>query len=484
MRKLVQSQRERVSGDYVHGFRLWTGREPETGVPADHGGSMRTLRWGAIGSVLLECLFSSALATVTLNLNAPMAACIGLLFTLCATSVAKAVCRVWAAREEARPQKALRDLNVALAWVTPVWVVAFVGVIQFSRMISTGTDLALFIFGGLLTVLTVASPALAGLLFTACDIRAWASRAVAEWHFLDRVEHQLTELEGLCEKVEAAMASPQQPRPSHNAHRPDNGTGDPPATAGAIAAGALLAILCAQGAVAQDHDCAIWFDKSTSPAAAEMASAAESSLRLIARLAAMPNGPSRCSLYGFAGGSFHAASFHNAIFPGRPDETCAPKKKNELALFFKQVSENSRAAEEKRCDDQRQRRRAEYEDETRRQVQLARERLALYSPSAPDKTCIVDLLLRFSQSRVDLPRFTLILTDGEETCSPGYRQVISAPKSGGRVVMALVPQQNRRGSDTPAQRHQHLTEQWQKIAPWVTVVAHHELNERILLPGK
>jgi hypothetical protein len=47
--------------------------------------------------------------------------------------------------------------------------------------------------------------------------------------------------------------------------------------------------------------------------------------------------------------------------------------------------------------------------------------------------------------------------------------------------MALAPQQSGRGSETPAQRHQQLTEQWQKIAPWVTVVAHHEVNERILL---
>lgn len=476
IRSAIATQKDRVSSQFAHGYRLWNGREPSSCVPINHEGWLTNLRVGAYCAVGLECLFASVLASIVLNAPRSVAVGIGLALTLCLTSVMKAAFRLWAARHHEQPRKAVAQLNLALAWVLPWWVLAFIGTVQFARMISEATALAEWVFALLLTVLTVTSPMVAGILFSACDLRSWAHGPTREWEFLETLEHAVDELENRCriEKGDSDSGGEEADSEEQPASRAM-------AASKSLAVAALLAF-SASGLAAETR-CELWVDKSTSPAVRELATATGSALALLAKLGEKSHEGMRCGLYGFAGDSFYAVPTDEASFPAAPSDQCPPPARTSELGLFRPVALHAQEQEQRRCRDIRQQRQKVHEDAVGRAIRSAREHLGSYSPTKPERTCLVDVFLRLSQATKDpAPELVLLVTDGEETCLPAYRQPIPAPKIRGKTVMALVPKQTAARGESQAEWHRRTSHKWRQIVPWVSVIALQDLDERVLSP--
>jgi len=464
---MIADLKKDVCADYSADYGKWNGAEPQIKMPADASDWGWTLRASAFAAMLLECGFAAILAALTFNLPSLPAALTGILITVVITLVFKGVWRILC-RDEHRPRKGVRTLSLQLLVVFPAWLLALTGALLLGRTLTEATPVANLVFITLMTVLTVLSPMLAAILFTFSELQGWARKHARQWRALEKLELDVHELEAYCDAVQGRLAGEPQNKPQSSVGSAGRSL--------APAAVALLLLVCAAPLRASTCRNQLWVDFSRSPSSAERRSAVESSLALLPRLAESECGQ-EWDLFGFAGAGFSATAFHIISLPKR--QTGAGQvqaSKIEMDRVFRNLAKQAAAERQQQCDEIRQREALAYQSAIDSQISQAREELARFKVPDAGRTCIVDLLLRLSETA---PRRALVLTDGEETCARRYRGPIPAPERGTAVIMVIVSQERSKTAETPRQYYLRMKDKWLKVAPWINVVPIYGIEEKI-----
>jgi hypothetical protein len=294
---------------------------------------------------------------------------------------------------------------------------------------------------------------------------------VKRWNVLEKLESDVRELGKYCALVRQRLVRRPEEAPASL---------DGVAAPGAASATAafILLLVFAQASWAQTRG-EVWIDRSESTFAAGVEQTVETAFTVLPRLAEA--GVRQWDLYGFAGKAFSAKPFNSMILPPLSSSGClAPPPEFEIDRIFRNTAHAATARQEKLCDDQRQAELRKYHAAVNNALQSARAGLSGLTAEAPHRTCLVELLSRVSDPRLDPPRYVLIVTDGEETCEPRIHAALPAPAAPVSAVMVIVPEKTPKNGRTPRQHLSAVEEYWRRVAPWVQIVPSFAVNEKVL----
>lgn len=411
----------------------------------------------AAGAVaLLDAVVSAIIGAATFNIGLTAAAGAGALLAVVLTVIFKGVCGHLASRFQDRPKKALQVLDRALVIVAVPWTACFFGALFLGRFASGGawSDT---LFNILVTALAVLSPLLSALLLVCAGVRGWDRGPVRLYHRLEKIERDLAELQTRC------RARPGEEGPAPAAPTAPTSADAPPSSR---AAAALLFGLMLIPALRAQPLGQIWVDGSPSPEAAGIARALDSSLALLPQIAQVTQ-VREVEVYAFAGDSFDAAPVGKPIQIPRftPPDCTAARQRSERTRIFKAPDQDRDCSQ--KTDEARKQHDSGVADEIRR----ARDELARYAPSMPNRTCIVDLLARLGMPASRPIRFAVVITDGIETCEPRARQALAPPPGAIDVVLVIVPDGKKQSSGlSNYRRFEELKALWERRAPWLKAV--------------
>jgi hypothetical protein len=290
---------------------------------------------------------------------------------------------------------------------------------------------------------------------------------VTEWRFLQELEARIHELEEYTRAVESQLA--RRPTAVHEQGESRHGGAGQAAAAAVVLCIALLSPAVA-GASERGQ---LWVDRSSSVGSLE--SALDRALQVTHR-----SGIGDWDVFAFAGDAYSAAAVYTIRFPVPATPECRNQaRRGELSGMFSSIAEAEKKKQEAECGRFRAEARARYETEVDSAIRNAHERVLKHFPAEPGRTCLLDLMMRIAEGS-PVPAAVLIVTDGEETCRPGNRRVIGAPRGQMAVVMTVAPMQKLRAGQTQHERFTQTKDQWKRWVPWVQVVAPYSLTPELL----
>jgi hypothetical protein len=283
---------------------------------------------------------------------------------------------------------------------------------------------------------------------------SWAHNHVVLFQQLSNLELGLDELEQTCVALAGRSGIPRFEKPR---------------LALAATTAAVLMVCFGANAAAASECGSLWVDSSLSVSASpERQQAALSALVLLPAWVAS----TRCDLwafYGFGGSSFTDAPFMTVKFPQPPAGVCPIQTatRNDLNVF-RGPAEAAEQDREKKCEEYRLNEVRIHQQAVDMWLNEVREKLATYSPVAPERTCILDLLQRVRDS--DTTRFALVITDGAETCLPSFRGPLPAPSTHKHVVMVIISPERMQKVSSPGMYFSQMRHIWMTLAPWLSAV--------------
>ena len=194
-----------VEKSYESAHEAWFGAKPEAGPPRPSTESGLTARAGQLFLLLVEALLAAMLAVRIFNFQAFIAATIGVLITIALYYMLRSVLTVLVVGRDIKPQETLKRLDLPIRFLAIIWLATVLALITLARLVSVGFPFLEILLGGLLSVLTIASPALAACLGVAYNIRFWGNQAAASWASLQTKLHRLDRLSAHADAVERTL---------------------------------------------------------------------------------------------------------------------------------------------------------------------------------------------------------------------------------------------------------------------------------------
>jgi hypothetical protein len=461
--------KDELSASYAADYSKWNGVAPPDKKPAEGARWTVALRAAGAAAVILEACFAAILAALTFNLQIVAAATVGVFMTAAITLIFKAAWRAFTS-DESRPRKSVNLLLKHLLIVFPMWLLCLTGVLFIGRILTEATPFANLLFGSLVTILTVLSPALAAILLTLDGQWGWQRNYVNQWRKIDEIEMGVLELEQYAGAVERRLFGV----PRQTAHGPrDGGRG-----VGASAV-ALFVVLWGVGLGAAECRNQVWVDYTGSVSSVGRQEALNRSLALLPHFAESECG-STWEFLGFAGAAILEASFYTVNMPQLSSGGCTVQARtSEMSKLFRAPAQAAEVEQRRACDKIRQSEHDAYQAAIDAQINQVRERAEGFKALDPGRTCIIDLLDRLGNTHETIRRI-LILTDGAENCTAWPRASIPAPGTRTVTAMIILSQQSLKPTTSPAQYYARVKGYWLKIAPWVRVYPPYGINEEDL----
>ena len=202
-------------------------------------------------------------------------------------------------------------------------------------------------FNSDMSLLTVLSPALSGLLFTAANLYGWARMRTHEYHRLIALRRDVEALAGECERaVSTSGAAPLLIQKQHDATEPLR-------QAASTALALLLAVLFAAGSARAQTRGEFWFDDSRSPIAQDLNSAEDQFFNILPA-AINEAGTQSWEFFRFSRNAATARPVVTLDISRFVAPACVPPAQtDELTKLFKRPQMAANRASEKRCVDLR-----------------------------------------------------------------------------------------------------------------------------------
>jgi hypothetical protein len=449
--KVIAEEKAAITALYSRQYRRYYSVEPlPDAKPTAALDSAQFTIAAAIIVAVLDVTAAAVIGAATFNLSPEYAAAVGATIALGSTVVFKGVCgHVAASFEEERPARKLAVLNRVLLAVAILWAVSFF-VLLFLGRFASGGDPVDVVFNVVITAFAVLSPLFSALLLICADVRRWGRALVRLHQRLELAERDIEKLRYRC----GIRRGGGPPAPGAL----------PPGRTKVLGRGAaalLLVILGSPGDASAQPVGQLWLDQSPSPDVAALAQALNSSLAVLPRVAEITN-VREVEFYGFAGDAFDATPAGSPmLFPAFSQPDCSAKRTSERDRLFKTHGGD------RGCTLETDQAREVHDRAAFGETERARAELAQHVPAIPNRTCLVDLLARFSMAGRRPVLFGLIISDGIEACGASGMAQISAPLNGAGIVLVLVPTKKRDLAVSPLRRFLEIKSVWQRRAPWL-----------------
>ena len=459
--ELLAEAEEQVEHRYQRDHVGWFGVAPDHKRPRLFTSVDRVLWIGGFCLVAFESLCAAVLAAMTLAASPLVAAAVGVGITAVLTLTMKAVWYLYVSPDEAQPRRAVATLYRWLLPLFALWAVALVTALLLPRLMNEATTVMEVAFNVAMSVLTVVSPALSGILFTAAALFGWARARSREANELRGLRHKIHTLSQECDR-----ASPQTTATSGSIDSEHHGTSKALKRATTVAVMAFATLIVATPVLAQSRG-ALWMDDSSSARHEDVKRARDQFFALLP--SAVNDGVGAWEFFRFTRDALNAtpvAAFDVPPFapPGCDDLLAA----SELTTLFRRPKNAARRQAEQRCADRRATARAEYDTALAGRIAMVRDTLDAKPKATGPCTGLVDLLSRLVNQPSTRSSIVVIISDGIESCVPTAGLQLLPPPPTVRVLMAAVP--STTGGRSPWQEFETRRNTWRRVAPWMEVV--------------
>jgi hypothetical protein len=474
--EFLQDAQEGVRRAYSKGYIAWNGTSPEHINPEPFTSFDRVLSIGAFCVMLFECLCAAILASMTLALPTLAAVAVGVVLTAVFTLTMKAVWHLHIAPDEVQPRRALSTLY---RWIMPlaaVWLAALIVALLLPRIVDESTPAINLVFNINMSLLTVLSPALSGLLFTAANLYGWARGRTREYHKLLTLRR---DVEALAEECERAVGASGGPLPVQK-HR---GAAETlPRAASGVLALVFVAMFTAASAHAQTRG-EFWLDDSRSPVAQELDSAEDQFFKTLPAVVTQA-GASSWEFFRFSRNAATARPVTTLDMNPFVSPACdAPAERDELTKLFRRPQMAANRASAKQCADLRAVARDNYARELSARVARAKEAFDAAPRARGTCTALMDLMNRLINTpSAQAPRFVVVVSDAVESCVPTREIRLPQPPSSMKALMVVVPSIEGSRKFTPWQEFELRRQAWRRTAPWLEVISIPFLNNAVFTP--
>jgi hypothetical protein len=452
-----------VCRGYRNDYIAWKGFPPDHSTPEPFTFFDRVLCVGAFSIMLFECLCASVLAAMTLAVSPRVAVLVGIGITVVFTMAMKAVWHLYIAPDEEQPRRALANLYSWLLPVFAVWTAALVAALLLPRLIDESTPALNLCFNIVMSVLTVVSPVLCGILFTAGGLYSWARTHTRHYHRLTTLRGRIIALLAECERLAIRCGV----RPGADANRQYSNRQS-------SLHGVIQLILAALLLTAHGHGQTrgeFWFDDSTSPLHAALVSGEDQFFHLLS-LPEPLGGIHSWSLFRFsqdAANAFPAAALN--VDPFVEPACKSDSHLDELTQIFRRPQTAAKRNLEKDCAQSQRQARIGYDQIVFSKIAAAKSAFDRAPLAKGSCTALIDLLNRLrDQPPAQAPAEAIILTDGIESCMTTVVRRLEKPLNGVCVLMVIVPPTASPRGRTPWRIFELRREWWKKVAPWIRVI--------------
>jgi len=475
---LLNAELDRVRRAHEKGHVAWFGTPPGQPDPETFTSFDRVLWMGASCVMILECICAAVLASMTLAVPTALAVLVGIVLTAVFTLTMKAVWHLYVAPDEGQPRRALATLS---RWLMPLfvaWAAALVAVLLLPRLVDESTPALNLWFNIVMSLLTVLSPALSGLLFAAATLYGWARSLTRQYYQVLMLRADVEAALEECERVSQRAGAPPVDISKRRGLESNRQTGTP--IAGVLL---LIGLLVATRGHAQARG-EFWFDDSGSPRHEQLASAEDQFFKVLPAMIGA-SGVRAWDLFRFSRDAANARPVAAIDVGSFVEPPCAaPARGDELTRLFRRPQIAVERDSAKKCAQIQADIRAAYERDLSTKVAGTR----LTFDAAPRArgvcTALLDLLNRVrDEPPSEAPVLVVIVSDGIESCIARGPVVLASPKSSVRAIMVITPSLTA-GGLSPWKEFELRREWWGRAVPWLEVLPTSRLTSVLLTAGK
>lgn len=477
--ELLEDAQTGVRRGYQKSYTAWFGSPPEHPNPEMFTSFDRVLWIGAFCVMVFECLCAAVLTSMTLAVPKVAAVLVGVALTAVFTLTMKAVWHLHVAPDEVQPRRALATLYRWLMPLFAAWAVALIVALLLPRLVDQSTPVMNICFNIVMSVLTVLSPALSGLLFTAANLYGWARERTRDHHRLLTLRRDVEALSEECERT----TPPGNAQPVQIVKHRDST--ESLRHAGTTALSLLLAgLLIATSANAQKRG-EFWLDDSRSPSIQDLNSAEDQFFKTLP--AAMDGAGARYwEFFRFSRNAANARPVVTLETSPFVMPTCAPPvQTDELTKLFQRPQMAAKRVGEKRCAELRAAGQDKYARELSDQVTKVREAFDAAPRARGNCTALLDLMNRLVNAPPrQAPNLVVIVSDAIESCASVHGIRLAQPKAQMRALMVIVPSVEGGRQLTPWQEFELRKKSWRETAPWLEVLSIPLLTGAVFTPDQ
>ncbi|MGH6870297.1 MAG: hypothetical protein ACREHE_02220 [Rhizomicrobium sp.] len=467
---------------------------PENPPQRDHSHNLiaRFTLAGGVFAMLLECVLAGFFSTRFFNLSFWLAALLGLGITVFfATLVLACIAALVLARYPDRARATSRPLILILSIALPT-ALFFMAVFFLTRGLQTPFLISLF--GADTAFLAIDLPIIAGVLLTLRGLFNWSGEYEDEYHRLltalagveDLRIYSERELKDLGDTEDTATST----GISHSGGEANGAPAVPPEGQNGIGTAGknLLAILLtglvvssislheARADATVSARAELWLDDTISVDSVDRVQSTNALMDVVPQLS-VTHKITKWSLFGFGSNPWREMHFFELELLARPEPPCPePAPSGDDDLFTGPIDQHN-----KTCAAFHHRKLAELDEMRRADYRRVATALQSHRPEPADCTSIGDLLKRISQ--YSNAQYTVVISDGVETCRAGGLRPIPAPQDARRrVVFVLtegVASAKRQSGKTQEEQFEERRAALLGAAPWLIVITPSMIDENI-----